>query len=90
MSLTTKATVLAAAAAIGLALAGPASAHDGSRHDRDHRGTNVKAPGTSVKTRHTRRGTDVRVRAPHTRVHVDTERRVVRIRVPYFNQDIRW
>jgi hypothetical protein len=50
--------------------------------------TIVTAPTTKVDASAER--TKVRVDAPDTRVRVDTETRIVRIRVPYFNGDIRW
>ncbi len=40
--------------------------------------------------RHVNRNTRVKVRAPYARVDVDTNRRRVRIRVPYYSGDIRW
>ncbi|MEZ5843811.1 MAG: hypothetical protein R3D27_08765 [Hyphomicrobiaceae bacterium] len=57
-----------------------------TRHDGK---TVVEAPTTRVETDEAGR-TKVRVRAPHTAVDVDTERRRVRIRVPYYSGDIRW
>jgi hypothetical protein len=39
---------------------------------------------------HNRERTKVRVRAPPTAVDVDTKRRWVHIRVPYYNHVIRW
>lgn len=48
----------------------------------------VTAPYTTVDSTPAR--TKVNVDAPHANVKVDTEARVVKIRVPYFNGDIRW
>jgi hypothetical protein len=50
--------------------------------------TVVIAPTTRIDSSADR--TTVRVAAPFTRVKVDTAARHVRIRVPYFNGDIRW
>jgi len=90
MSLSTHAICLAGVLSIA-AVSTTANAHDRSQ---THRSTQADAygdtHGATVKTRRGERGKRVRVRAPHTRVDVDTRRRVVRIRVPYFNQDIRW
>jgi len=51
--------------------------------------TIVDVPTTRVETSGDKK-TRVRVRAPYTKVDVDTKRRLVRIRVPYYNGDIRW
>ena len=45
---------------------------------------------TSKKHHHHLEGTKVRVRAPYTAVDVNTKRRRVHIRVPYYNRIIRW
>lgn len=80
------ATAFIAMAALASATAGAVA---DETYDRGERGSRVvEAPTTRVETRPG--DTDVRVRAPYTGVHVDTERRRVRIRVPYFNRDIRW
>ena len=64
-----------------LTLAVPASAHEAKRHYYS----------TTSKKHHHRRGrTTVRVRAPYTAVDVNTRRRRVHIRVPYYNRVIRW
>ena len=52
--------------------------------------THVDAPTTRVRVDEYTGDTRVKVRAPATRVDVDTERRHVRIRVPYYSGDIRW
>jgi hypothetical protein len=54
---------------------------------RDGR-TSVAAPGTKVTVVPKR--TKVQVAAPYSTVMVDTAAAHVRIRVPYFNGDIRW
>jgi hypothetical protein len=67
-----------------VALAVPASAHKAKRYDDGV---------TSEKHHqhhHHRERTKVRVRAPYTAVDVDTTRRRVHIRVPYYNRVIRW
>lgn len=65
------------------ALAVPASAHKGKRYDHG-------ATGDKHHHHHHRERTKVRVRAPYTAVDVDTKRRRVHIRVPYYNRVIRW
>jgi hypothetical protein len=50
--------------------------------------TFVSAPGTRVAVQPKR--TTVRVEAPYSSVRVNTASNHVRIRVPYFNGDIRW
>jgi hypothetical protein len=50
----------------------------------------AEAPGTRVDVEARGQATNVTVRAPRAAVDVDTERRAVRIRVPYFRGDIRW
>ena len=52
--------------------------------------TVVQAPTTNVTVDEHTGATRVKVRASETRVDVDTDRGHVRIRVPYFNGDIRW
>lgn len=49
----------------------------------------VDVPTTHVETSGDKK-TRVKVRAPYTKIDVDTKRRMVRIRVPYYNGDIRW
>jgi hypothetical protein len=56
-----------------------------TRHDGR---TLVSAPGTRVAVLSKR--TKVHVDAPYTTVRVNTATNHVRIRVPYFNGDIRW
>jgi hypothetical protein len=65
-----------------LTLAFPALAHEPKRHN--HGATSEKHHDDH------RERTKVRVRAPHTTVDVDTKRRRVHIRVPYYNRVIRW
>ena len=65
-----------------LTLVGAASAHKAKRYD--HGAISEK------HHHHHRERTKVRVRAPYTAVHVDTKRRRVHIRVPYYNRVIRW
>jgi hypothetical protein len=83
--------------AIGAALAAmtAASAAHAARTDakttvdtRRHGRTYVTAPGTKVAVVPKR--TKVSVDAPYTMVRVNTAANHVRIRVPYFNGDIRW
>jgi hypothetical protein len=63
-------------------LAVPAVADEATRHDPS---------ATSDKyDQHHRERTKVRVRAPYTAVDVDTKRRRVHIRVPYYDRIIRW
>jgi hypothetical protein len=76
-----------AATALIITLAAPAIADDYVEHRNGE--TIVDVPTTRVETGGDRR-TRVKVRAPHTKVDVDTKRRHVRIRVPYYNGDIRW
>ncbi len=64
-----------------LTLAVSASAHKSTRHYYG---------ATSDKHHHHRERTKVRVRAPYTAVDVNTKRRRVHIRVPYYNRVIRW
>lgn len=52
--------------------------------------TTVKAPSTMVEADERTGETRVEVRATDTKVDVDTQHREVRIRVPFFNGDIRW
>lgn len=70
-----------------ITLAAPAISGDYVEHRNDK--TIVDVPTTHVETDGDRR-TRVKVRAPYTKVDVDTKRRHVRIRVPYYNGDIRW
>ncbi len=76
-----------AATALIITLAAPAIADDYVEHRNGE--TIVDVPTTRVETGGDRK-TRVKVRAPHTKVDVDTKRRHVRIRVPYYNGDIRW
>lgn len=75
------------AAALLITLAAPAISGDYVEHRNGE--TIVDVPTTRVETGGDRK-TRVKVRAPHTKVDVDTKRRHVRIRVPYYNGDIRW
>jgi hypothetical protein len=88
-------TVTFTATTLMITLAAPAISGDYVEHRNDK--TIVDVPTTHVETdgdRRTRvdgdRRTRVKVRAPYTKVDVDTKRRHVRIRVPYYNGDIRW
>jgi LmbE family N-acetylglucosaminyl deacetylase len=65
-----------------MALAVTASAHKSKRH---YYGTNSDKNHNDDRKR-----TKVRVRAPYTAVDVNTKRRRVHIRVPYYNRVIRW
>jgi len=84
---TRRLTVILASMAFTTTLATPASTGDYVEHGNGE--TIVDVPTTHVKTSGYRR-TRVNVRAPYTKVDVDTRRRHVRIRVPYYNDDIRW
>jgi hypothetical protein len=75
------------ATALLITLAAPAISGDYVEHRNGE--TIVDVPMTRVETGGDRK-TRVKVRAPHTKVDVDTKRRHVRIRVPYYNGDIRW
>jgi len=75
------------ATALLITLAAPAISGDYVEHRNGE--TIVDVPTTRVETGGDRK-TRVKVRAPHTKVDVDTTRRHVRIRVPYYNGDIRW
>jgi hypothetical protein len=75
------------ATALLITLAAPAISGDYVEHRNGE--TIVDVPTTRVETGDDRK-TRVKVRAPHTKVDVDTKRRHVRIRVPYYNGDIRW
>ena len=87
MSFMTK-IVTASAALVAAALALPAAAHDVvTRGDGI---TRVDATTTRVRVDEVTGDTRVKVRAPATRVNVDTDRRHVRIRVPFYSGDIRW
>jgi len=76
-----------AAAALTITLATPALT--GDYVERRNGKTIVDVPTTRVETGGDKK-TRVKVRAPYTKVDVDTKRRHVRIRVPYYNGDIRW
>jgi hypothetical protein len=80
-------TVTFTATTLMITLAAPAISGDYVEHRNDK--TIVDVPTTHVETDGDRR-TRVKVRAPYTKVDVDTKRRHVRIRVPYYNGDIRW
>jgi len=80
-------TVTFSATTLMITLAAPAISGDYVEHRNDK--TIVDVPTTHVETDGDRR-TRVKVRAPYTKVDVDTKRRHVRIRVPYYNGDIRW
>lgn len=80
-------TVTFTATTLMITLAAPAISGDYVEHRNDK--TIVDVPTTKVETDGDRR-TRVKVRAPYTKVDVDTKRRHVRIRVPYYNGDIRW
>jgi len=75
------------ATALMITLVTPAIA--GDYVERRNGETIVDVPTTRVETGGDRK-TRVKVRAPYTKVDVDTKRRHVRIRVPYYNGDIRW
>jgi len=76
-----------AATALTITLATPALTGDYVEHRNGK--TIVDVPTTRVETGGDQK-TRVKVRAPYTKVDVDTKRRHVRIRVPYYNGDIRW
>ena len=80
-------TVTFTATTLMITLAAPAISGDYVEHRNDE--TVVDVPTTHVETDGDRK-TRVKVRAPYTKVDVDTKRRHVRIRVPYYNGDIRW
>ncbi len=80
-----------------VALTAPAFAHEVVvREDgrttvtREAGKTTVNAPRTKVVTKRDGNRTKVDVRAPYTGVNVDTARRHVRIRVPYYSGDVYW
>ncbi len=77
---------LAGFAVVATVSAAHASKTTGDTH-RDGR-TFVSAPGTKVAVVPNR--TKVHVEAPYSSVRVNTAANHVRIRVPYFNGDIRW
>lgn len=79
---------VAAAALLALALTTPAQSHQQTKVTNEDGKTIVNAPTTDVEAAHD--GSEVDVDAPYTSVKVDTRKRVVKIRVPYFNQDIEW
>jgi hypothetical protein len=57
---------------------------------RENGVTRVDAPTTRIRVDEASGDARVKVRAPATKVDVGTERRHVRIRVPYYSGDIRW
>jgi len=81
MQMTRIAVAILLAGGFALTLAAPATAHKAERYYQDT---------TSRKYHHRRGRTKVRVRAPYTAVDVNTKRRRVHIRVPYYNRVIRW
>ena len=81
MRTTSIAVTILLAGGFALTLAAPATAHKAKGHYYST---------TSKKHHHHRGRTKVRVRAPYTAVDVNTERRRVQIRVPYYNRVIRW
>lgn len=87
MSLKAK-TVTAGAVLAMAALALPSAARDVVT--REDGITRVEAPTTRVRVDEVTGDTRVNVRAPGTHVDVDTERRHVRIRVPFYSGEIRW
>ena len=82
MQTTRIATAILLVGGFALTLAVPASAHKAKRHYH----------GETSKKNHHYNGdrVKVRVRAPYTAVDVNTKRRRVHIRVPYYNRVIRW
>ncbi|MEQ1731935.1 MAG: hypothetical protein ABL982_26475 [Vicinamibacterales bacterium] len=87
ISKTVKSMLVAAVA--GFAAATYAIAQDAKVTTTPDGRTHVEAPTTRVDAGGDR-GTQVKVRATDTKIDVDTDRGHVRIRVPYFNGDIRW
>ena len=81
MRMTRIAAAILLAGSFSLTLAVSASAHKAKGHYYST---------TSKKHHHHLEGTKVRVRAPYTAVDVNTKRRRVHIRVPYYNRVIRW
>jgi len=84
---TRRLTITFTITAIAITLATPALTGDYVEHRNGE--TIVDVPTTRVETGGDKK-TRVKVRAPYTKVDVDTKRRHVRIRVPYYNDDIRW
>ncbi len=84
---TRRLTITFTITALAITLATPALAGDYVEHRNGE--TIVDVPTTRVETGGDKK-TRVKVRAPYTKVDVDTKRRHVRIRVPYYNDDIRW
>ncbi len=85
----TRTTLIGALAALSLATASATAIASDVVTRKDDK-TIVKAPTTNVTVDERTGATRVKVRASETRVDVDTDRGLVRIRVPYFNGDIRW
>ena len=81
MPITRIAAAILLAGGFALTLAVPAAAHKAKGHYYST---------TSKQHYHHRGRTKVRVRAPYTAVDVNTKRRRVHIRVPYYNRVIRW
>jgi hypothetical protein len=84
---TRRLTITFTITALAITLATPALTGDYVEHRNGE--TIVDVPTTRVETGRDKK-TRVKVRAPYTKVDVDTKRRHVRIRVPYYNDDIRW
>jgi hypothetical protein len=84
---TRRLTITFTITALAITLATPALTGDYVEHRNGE--TIVDVPTTRVETGGDKK-TRVKVRAPYTKVDVDTKRRHVRIRVPYYNDDIRW
>ena len=84
---TRRLTITFTITALAMTLATPALTGDYVEHRNGE--TIVDVPTTRVETGGDKK-TRVKVRAPYTKVDVDTKRRHVRIRVPYYNDDIRW
>ena len=84
---TRRLTITFTITALAITLATPALTGDYVEHRNGE--TIVDVPTTRVETGGDKK-TRVKVRAPYTKVDVDTKRRHVRIRVPYYNEDIRW
>ena len=84
---TRRLTITFTITALAITFATPALAGDYVEHRNGE--TIVDVPTTRVETGGDKK-TRVKVRAPYTKVDVDTKRRHVRIRVPYYNDDIRW
>lgn len=88
--ISTKHIALAVAAAVAVVGSLPVAADEKAVVSRQNGVTSVDAPNTRVAVRESTGDARVRVRAPETKVDVATDRREVRIRVPYFSGDIRW